>query len=128
MEEVVEMLAQMVSRPYLNTPQADMAERSRDVEFIQDELMEMLREVLVTGLQKEAPPPPVPRIMSETLDNEDEFEVDPLILFAHLALRHDPQFREIFEQLMSEEEANNPQQQQQQEGSQQGLQLRRRLS
>lgn len=124
------MLAQMVSRPYLNTPQADMAERSRDVEFIQDELMEMLREVLVTGLQKEAPPPPAPRI-NETVneeDDDDEFEVDPLILFAHLALRHDPQFREIFEQLMTEEEGNNPNPQQQGQPQQGRLLLQRRLS
>ena len=92
----------MVSRPYLNTPQADMAERSRDVEFIQIELLEMLREVLVTGLQKE----PVPKQHTATAasieDDNDDDEIDPLILFAHLALRHDPQFREIFEQLLEE--------------------------
>ncbi len=78
-----------------------MAERSRDVEFIQIELLEMLREVLVTGLQKE----PVPKRRGTTAtieegDNDDD--IDPLILFAHLALRHDPQFREIFEQLLEE--------------------------
>lgn len=97
------MLAQMVSRPYLNTPQADMAERSRDVEYIQQELMEMLREVLVKGLQEDPPPPVRPTTNVGDEDDED-FEVDPLVLFAHLALRHDPQFREIFEQLIAEGE------------------------
>ena len=104
------MLAQMVSRPYLNTPQADMAEKSRDVEFIQKELLEMLREVLVTGLQKEPPPPSAARPRVDTVD-DDDFEIDPLVLFAHLALRHDPQFREIFEQLLTEETAAQQQQQ-----------------
>ena len=102
LEEVVEMLAQMVSRPFLNTPQADMAERSRDVEYIHRELLEMLREVLVKGLKEDPPPVPRPSIGE---DGEDEdFEIDPLVLFAHLALRHDPQFREIFEQLLAEGE------------------------
>ena len=101
MEEVVEMLAQMVSRPYLNTPRADMSETARNVEYINTELTEVLREVLVTGLEEEPPLPPPPRPRGDIL--EVEFEVDPLVLFAHLALRHDPQFREIFNQLVAEQ-------------------------
>ena len=77
--------------------------------------MEMLREVLVKGLEKEAPPPR-PKPSRERTDTMEEvvFEVDPLILFAHLAMRHDPQFREIFNQLLAEQEGDEPPQQLQQ--------------
>lgn len=95
----MESLAQMVNRSYLNTPRAEMASKARDVDFICQEFIEVMREVVLTGLTEEPPKAPVPRPPSP---DEVELDIDPLILFAHLAMRSDPQFREIFNRLMTE--------------------------
>ena len=89
----------MVNRSYLNTPRAEMASRARDVDFICQEFIEVMRDVVLSGLREEPPPPRPPR---PPTPEEVEIEIDPLILFAHLAMRNDPQFREIFNRLMAE--------------------------
>ena len=104
LEEVVENLAQMVNRPYLNTPRTDMASRARDVSFICQEFTEVMRDVVLSGLTEEPPaplPPPIPD------EEEIEINIDPLVLFAHFAMRNDPQFREIFNRLMAQQQDDN---------------------
>ena len=94
----------MVNRPYLNTPRTEMASRARDVSFICQEFTEVMRGVVLTGLKEEPPPEPNP-LPSPPDENEDDvLEVDPLVLFAHLAMRMDPEFREVFNRLMTEQQ------------------------
>lgn len=84
-----------------------MASRARDVDYICQEFIEIMRGVVLTGLTEEPPtavpqPPPVPQEEVEV-----ELDIDPLILFAHLAMRNDPHFREVFNRLMSQNDDDN---------------------
>ena len=45
LEEVVEMLAQVVNRPYLLTPQAKISETARNVDYLCEEYLAEMREV-----------------------------------------------------------------------------------
>ena len=92
----------MVNRPYLNTPREDMTGAARNVEYICQELRDVMRGVVLTGFKVE-PPPPQRTSPVEDMGDGEEIEIDPIILFTHLALRHDPQFREIFNQLLAEQ-------------------------
>ena len=93
----------MVNRPYLNTPRTEMASRARDVSFICQEFTEVMRDIVLTGLKEE--PPPEPNPLSSPDENDDiVLDVDPLVLFAHLAMRMDPEFREVFNRLMTEQQ------------------------
>lgn len=97
----------MVNRPYLNTPRTEMASRARDVSFICQEFTEVMRDVVLTGLEEE--PPPEPNPLSSPDENDDVvLDVDPLVLFAHLAMRMDPEFREVFNRLMTEQQQQQP--------------------
>lgn len=97
----------MVNRPYLNTPRTEMASRARDVSFICQEFTEVMRDVVLTGLKEE--PPPEPNPLSSPDENDDVvLDVDPLVLFAHLAMRMDPEFREVFNRLMTEQQQQQP--------------------
>ena len=98
----MERLAQMVNRPYLNTPREDMTEEARNVEYICQELRDVMRSVVLTGFKVEPPSPQTPPANGGQ-DEGVEIEIDPIVLFTHLALRHDPQFREIFQQLLAEQ-------------------------
>lgn len=89
----------MVNRSYLNTPRTEMASRARDVDYICHEFIEIMREVVLTGLTEEPPPQ---RPAPPTVEDEAELDIDPLIIFAHLAMRNDPQFRELFNRLISQ--------------------------
>ena len=109
LEEIVEMLAQMVNRPYLNTPREDMTGAARNVEYICQELKDVMRGVVLTGFKVEPPPPQSPPANNVGDEDDIEVEIDPIILFTHLALRHDPQFREIFNQLLAEQRQQNAQ-------------------
>ena len=93
----------MVNRPYLNTPRTEMASRARDVSFICQEFTEIMRDVVLTGLKEEPSPEPNP---SPSPDENDDvvLDVDPLVLFAQLAMRMDPEFREVFNRLMTEQQ------------------------
>lgn len=93
----------MVNRPYLNTPRTEMASRARDVSFICQEFTEIMRDVVLTGLKEEPSPEPNP---SSSPDENDDvvLDVDPLVLFAQLAMRMDPEFREVFNRLMTEQQ------------------------
>ena len=100
LEEVLEMLAQMVNRPCLNIPRAELQETARNVECVCQEFRECMRGVVVEGLKPEPPPPPRPRpdVMVEVIEVEN-----PLVLFAHLAIQHDPEFRQFWEQFVVRE-------------------------
>ena len=93
----------MVNRPYLNTPRTEMASRARDVSFICQEFTEIMRDVVLSGLKEEPSPEPNP---SSSPDENDDvvLDVDPLVLFAQLAMRMDPEFREVFNRLMTEQQ------------------------
>lgn len=100
LEEVLEILAQMVNRPCLNTPRADLQETGRNVEHVCQEFRESMRGVVVEGLKAEPPPPP----RETRRPVEVEFEIEnPLILFAHLAVQNDPEFRQFWEQFIQAE-------------------------
>lgn len=108
LEEVVEILAQMISRPHLNTPRSELTETALTVSHVCEEFLTVMREVVLAGLRKEPPPaqPPPPR--------EEFMEVDPLVLFLHLAARNDPQFRDFWQQVLAEEAAERQLHQRQQ--------------
>ena len=95
------MLAQMVNRPCLNTPRAELQETARNVEYVCQEFRECMREVVVEGLKPEPPPKPRPR---QRRPVAVEIEVEhPLILFANLAVQNDPEFRQFWEQFILRE-------------------------
>lgn len=102
----MEILAQMVSRPHLNTPRSELIDTSQTVAHVCEEFLKVMREVVLAGLREEPPPAqqPPPR--------EEFVELDPLVLFLHLAARNDPQFRDFWQQVLAEEAAERQQQQQ----------------
>ena len=103
LEEVLEMLAQKVNRPCLNTPRAELEETARNVEYVCQEFRDCMRGVVVEGLKPEPPPQPRQRLRPQAVV---EIEVEnPLILFAHLAAQHDPEFRQFWEQFVGHEAA-----------------------
>ena len=97
----------MVSRPHLNTPRSELIDTSQTVAHVCEEFLQVMRQVVLAGL-KEDPPAP-----AHQLPPREEFvEVDPLVLFLHLAARNDPQFRDFWQQVLAEEAAEREQQQQ----------------
>ncbi len=58
----MEMLSQVVNRPYLNTPQSRMSEAARNVDYLCEEYLTEMREVAHVALlaQEELNPPRPP--------------------------------------------------------------------
>ena len=63
LEEAVEMLAQVVNRPYLLTPQAKISETARNVDYLCEEYLAEMREVAraVTEATLQVKQPPKPK-------------------------------------------------------------------
>lgn len=104
------MLAQMISRPHLNTPRSEIMETSHTVAHVCEEFLQVMRDVVLAGLREDSPPPQP----QQRPAHEEFVEIDPLVLFLHLAARHDPQFRDFWQQVLAEEAAEQQQQRGQQ--------------
>lgn len=68
LEEAVEMLSEMVNRPYLKTPQSKMSEAARNVDYLCEEYLTEMEEVAHAALlaqeesnapRQQKPPSPV---------------------------------------------------------------------
>ena len=83
-------------------------ETSHTVGHVCEEFLQVMREVVLAGLKESPPPQPQQRPA-----REEFLELDPLVVFLHLAAHRDPHFREFWQQVLAEGAAEQQQQQEQ---------------
>ena len=82
MEQAVEMLSEMVNRPYLRTPQTKMGEVARNIDYLCEEYLQEMRAVAAVAAEsiKATPnrPPPIPR-PQEPEEQQQQMNDAPLL-------------------------------------------------